>query len=1476
MFQLKYDGHIKGPAAWHMAPSEAADVDFRLERLNPTTALGRYLKPVQDTVVKGIMWLAPLFVSHLKIGRLLVLFRDADCRAVLGDAERFPVHYDPDMRELATGGGETFMLADDGDEHRLKRDKLRPLAQQFEDRAIERTMVAARELLRASNGQIDAMKDYFTRASAEAAVAYLGLVVADIDRFAEYTMAMSAVLFADPFGKPVTRELASHAAWHMRGIAKCAIDRARRKESTGLVAEMRAHDFSDDEMSAIILGLTTALIPTISLAAGKILVYFLGNKTAWQQAVNAAVAADAQVPGADMALQHLLVEAARLAPALNPGQFRYAPNDTRLRRRGRGGSLDIPANTVILAATAAALRDPDRCSHAGEFDTDHCPMLHGGLMFGAGDHVCMGRSLALRQLTVLFRELLSRPGLQATGAKRESAGPFPRRLDMTFPNPASLGPPTMVKIAVPCPHLDQASAAAVRDLIAPLDPEIYERHRESLTEVTGIHFVALDLLDVGSPRESRYILLLEINGDGTVEEIVGRVCTAADAWLCKVLTAGSIAAPPSEVLADFLLAHRIKIRSWPWGTTGLDYNGSREFDVATKDRQARLASFAGSAVDLFQRHTGGGNRRPMATLAFVRQIIRGDASGLTGALQLAAEELIEKNQAATDPLITPSRQRLLFADWVESTDIVKALRTLTAPDVGYPLLAGLLVTMVFIVMVDHAAGTTPGSFHLANAGIWIAWLGITMVWSVVTFAVTLLAVAGIGFAVLRSHEMADRPDNREPDNAAMAEIAQRENLPNTAQNHFLSVSDLKPGLFRRLTFAFALWSIGLYVRFWGRPGFIVDMGTIHFAGWFRLPGSSKMIFHANYDGSWESYLEDFITKANIGQTAAWSNAIGFPRTAGLIGGGAADGDQFKRWVRRQQRPTQFWYSRLPRLTLDRVRTNALIYHGLAQARSETDAAAWLACFNAQLPLPTTVEYDEVQSIVFSSLPSHPHGACLLVTIPEIRTTLVADLLAGSNDLPQLQFGEITEPERLPCSISYIAFGSEALVRLGVPGLGEADGLAGFGYAFTAGMSARARILGDAGPADPAKWRWSDRDFTSGGAGQTGAMAAVWIFSREAAARDAAIVKAEDYFSTDLRYTIRTDPVGATDRNRLGVGHFGFSDGIAQPVIDACFGAAAAPARDRLKPGEILFGYPNNQGHFAPSPRLRCELDPQGLLRDQLRTADDSPNLPPQFRDFGRNGTFLVLREIEQDVTTFNDGIKAQGRAVSKDYPWLAATTGCANEDDWAEWVGAKMIGRRRDGRPLIERADKADDQRVDPNDFSYATSDPTGLICPLGAHIRRANPRDSLLPSEANALTTTNRHRIIRRGRSYVRKTGEAVETGLLFAAVCGDLERQFEFVQQTWISSTHFHGMTGEADPLLTVPDGLGTFTIPTVGGPVKLAGLNSSTTVRGGGYFFVPSRAALSFLAQSGDTANQPPLTAEEPSKLRKAALGTFEATE
>ena len=159
------------------------------------------------------------------------------------------------------------------------------------------------------------------------------------------------------------------------------------------------------------------------------------------------------------------------------------------------------------------------------------------------------------------------------------------------------------------------------------------------------------------------------------------------------------------------------------------------------------------------------------------------------------------------------------------------------------------------------------------------------------------------------------------------------------------------------------------------------MGTIHYARWWRVPGTNKTAFYSNFDGSWESYLEDFITRARWGRTSVWSNWIGFPETKYLIFEGAGQGENFKRWVRTRQQIVPFWYSRFPTLTTDQIRGNALIHSGVARARTNSEAEEWLRCFGSMPRVENLIESDEVQALVFSGLKRLQYSTCLTLKLP---------------------------------------------------------------------------------------------------------------------------------------------------------------------------------------------------------------------------------------------------------------------------------------------------------------------------------------------------------------------------------------------------------------------------------------------------------------------------------------------------------------
>jgi deferrochelatase/peroxidase EfeB len=195
-----------------------------------------------------------------------------------------------------------------------------------------------------------------------------------------------------------------------------------------------------------------------------------------------------------------------------------------------------------------------------------------------------------------------------------------------------------------------------------------------------------------------------------------------------------------------------------------------------------------------------------------------------------------------------------------------------------------------------------------------------------------------------------------------------------------------------------------------------------------------------------------------------------------------------------------------------------------------------------------------------------------------------------------------------------------------------------------------------------------------------------------------------------------------------------------------------------------------------------------------------------------------------------------------------------------EWVAAKIIGRWRDGTPLVrwptlppsmlDRAKPPPLPGAPPppaspsplNEFLFGKEDPDGLRCPFGAHIRRANPRDSLDPGSHTQLEISNRHRILRVGRPTERAGTE--REGMLFMCLNADIERQFEFLQQTWLLGPNFHGLDQESDAVLGPGGPDQSLSVPDTNGMIRLGPLARFVETVGGGYFFLPGRDCLDLL--------------------------------
>jgi hypothetical protein len=164
-------------------------------------------------------------------------------------------------------------------------------------------------------------------------------------------------------------------------------------------------------------------------------------------------------------------------------------------------------------------------------------------------------------------------------------------------------------------------------------------------------------------------------------------------------------------------------------------------------------------------------------------------------------------------------------------------------------------------------------------------------------------------------------------------------------NQFSAMGSLKPGLFRLVTMVFVLAAINYTARHVFSRGRLARVGSIQFARWVFLDGRKRVLFASNYDGSLESYMDDFINKVGFGLNIVFSNGIGYPRTNWLVLDGAKDEQTFKEYLRRHQMPTQVWYNAHPGLTALNKRQNALIRDGLEKdAMTDSEVEDWLRLF----------------------------------------------------------------------------------------------------------------------------------------------------------------------------------------------------------------------------------------------------------------------------------------------------------------------------------------------------------------------------------------------------------------------------------------------------------------------------------------------------------------------------------------------------
>lgn len=414
-----------------------------------------------------------------------------------------------------------------------------------------------------------------------------------------------------------------------------------------------------------------------------------------------------------------------------------------------------------------------------------------------------------------------------------------------------------------------------------------------------------------------------------------------------------------------------------------------------------------------------------------------------------------------------------------------------------------------------------------------------------------------------------------------------------------------------------------------------------------------------------------------------------------------------------------------------------------------------------------------------------------------------------NLIGKITTGECWDNDK-PRTTVNVAFTFMGLIKLGLP----EPSLQSFPIEFVQGMKARGPILGDTGKNSPEHWDevWRDK--------HVDAWLAVYSQTTGELEKQCADLQGL------MNATAGAAVIGSQDAGAFVIDgklstkeHFGYTDGFGNPDY-AGVDRDSQPGQGKLMPdgtwarlatGELLLGYADEAGEtpVAPIPHL-----------------------------LANNGSFMVYRKLHQNVETFRRYLNEKGRQYPGDKEKLAS----------------KFIGRWRDGTPVELSPDRPDPAIVaDKNrnvNFTFG-KDLQGLRCPIGAHVRRANPRDAF-GFDGKLI---NRRRITRRGLPYGpyvpedQPVRDSDEHGIVFMALNASLFRQFEFVQQQWIEYGNDAHQGNDKDMLIGNHGGQGKFVIQGTTDPKNppfiCGGLPNFVELRGGDYFFVPSITALRMIA-------------------------------
>ena len=501
----------------------------------------------------------------------------------------------------------------------------------------------------------------------------------------------------------------------------------------------------------------------------------------------------------------------------------------------------------------------------------------------------------------------------------------------------------------------------------------------------------------------------------------------------------------------------------------------------------------------------------------------------------------------------------------------------------------------------------------------------------------------------------------------------------------------------------------------------------------------------------------------------------------------------------------------------------------AQVAEKPESAA-----HAHSSIKTTLDLADIQGFILRGyrMPMVRHFL-LAVGEPSAARKQLGRLVSGDeSDSPQITTAQdwhvgfvpgpgdnaAEAPRRKPDYCLNVGITWSGMVALEVKDRVPSLSFKSFG-AFTEGAAARSKRVGDTGTSAPENW------VGGFGKGSDHLLVTLHALSPDAMTSYTDWLTALFAEGDAFREIWRTDGMALMEMvdGKLTFTSkvpFGYTDGISMTTIR---------------------GGPE---HYPPDHQQPCD---SWLFVLQ----DDAENyIVPQPRELGLNGSFAVFKMIETDVVGFENFLQSKKDQIDP------------------ELLAAKICGRWRNGVPLMLSPDTDSPPGGIPldqlNNYEYVNADgsgdPKGLRCPVGAHMRRINPRGQPVAGQGHPGGSNNTHRLIRRGLPYGpaydhTQPYDGIGRGLLGYFINSSIENQYEFVLSEWVNDAAFAGSVRlnpkAKDPMIGAQNPEDSiFVIPQANGapPIKITGLSTFVTTKAAAYCFLPSITAMRFIANLG----------------------------